>query len=86
MLKSDKFAKRLLGISMIAEKAKSARRGDESKEKILRELLKVDVFTLVFSSQRFHLQIAKRSEDIIRIYISEKHFDQHHVEMLWEST
>ena len=61
---------------MIAERVKVARRSDEDfRLRIMRDLVQANVFSLVFSQQRFHLQIAKRSEDIIKIYISEKNFD-----------
>ncbi len=50
------------------------------------ELQSADVFSLIFSQQRFHLQIAQRSVDIIKLYITEKSFKQQHIDMLWEST
>jgi hypothetical protein len=71
---------------MIADEVRSARSADSLKEKIMNDLLSADVFALIFSQQRFHLQIAQRSVDIIKLYISEKNFKQQHIDMLWAST
>ena len=71
---------------MIADEVRSARGFESQKEKIMHNLLKADVFAQIFSQSRFHLQIAQRSVDIIKLYISEKNFKQQHIDMLWDST
>lgn len=52
----------------------------------MEDLLNSDIFSLIFSPRRFHLQIVQRSVEVIKIYISEKKFEQPQIDILWDST
>lgn len=71
---------------MIAERVQAARRGECQKDVIMNELINADVFSLIFSQQRFHIQIAQRSVEIIKLYIQQNSFTHDHINMLWDST
>lgn len=71
---------------MIADEVRSVKSSEILENKIMGELLSADVFSLIFSQQRFHLQIAQRSVEIVKLYMNDKYCSQNHIDMLWEST
>jgi hypothetical protein len=88
-LVSDNLQKRINGIRLVNEEIKTYLRygsTQELQDRILQEFEKIDLFSQVYNKRHMHLELVKRSAEIIKLYGKNKKLTSLHIDRVWDCT
>lgn len=89
LLTTDNLLKRIAGIKIVTEETSQLNRyqiNEEQKDVVMANFEKIDLFSHIFNRQKMHIELVKRSIDIIKLYGKNHKITPMHIDRMWDCT